>query len=274
MNYQDEYRRKLISAEDAAVLVKSEMWIDYGYGLGFPPLIDESLAQRASELERVKVRAALSPYEPRILKADPEQQHFIYNSWHLSSSERRYHAQGCCSYIPSSLVEIPGIYRELLKDNVDIALIEVTPMNKHGYFNFGAFIGYQKAVCDVARTVVVEVNESQPWLHGGYDESIHISQWPLPQDEKIDEEAEKKGDLIAAVMGEIRRDKAESKMPLNASIQKLTIYSADKEKSQVLNQAEEDLVGTCKLEKMEVVMDKGAGREVQGYPDVHFTVEY
>ena len=105
-------------------------------------------------------------------------------------------------------------------------------------------------------------------------ESIHISQWPLPQDETIDEEAEKKGDLIAAVIGAIRRDKAESKMPLNAPIQKLTIYSADKEKSQVLSQAEEDLVGTCKLEKMEVVMDKGEGREVQGYPDVHFTVGY
>jgi len=49
-------------------------------------------------------------------------------------------------------------------------------MNEHGYFNFGAAISYQKAICDVARTVVVEVNESQPWVYGGYDDSIHISQ--------------------------------------------------------------------------------------------------
>ncbi|UCC57952.1 MAG: valine--tRNA ligase [Candidatus Bathyarchaeum sp.] len=103
-------------------------------------------------------------------------------------------------------------------------------------------------------------------------ESIHISPWPLPQ--KVDEETEKKGDLVAAVIGEIRREKAESKKPLNAPIQKLTICSADQEKTQVLNQAEEDLVGTLKVEKIEIKTAKGEGREVQGYPDVLFRAEY
>jgi len=68
------------------------------------------------------------------------------------------------------------MYREWLKDKVDITFIEVTPMNKHGYFNFGASITRQKAACDVARTVVMEVNETQPWVCGGYDEVVHISQ--------------------------------------------------------------------------------------------------
>jgi len=68
------------------------------------------------------------------------------------------------------------MYRERLKDEVDIAFVEVTPMDENGYFNFGASIGYQKALCDVARTLVVEVNESQPWIDGGYDEVVHISQ--------------------------------------------------------------------------------------------------
>ncbi len=105
-------------------------------------------------------------------------------------------------------------------------------------------------------------------------ESIHVSSWPVTQKAKIDEETEKKGDLVAAVIGEIRRDKAESKKPLNASIQKLTIYSADKEKTQVLNQSEEDLVGTCKVEKLEIKTAKGKGKIVQGYPDVRFSAEY
>ncbi len=176
MNYQNEYRKKLISAEEAAGLVKSEMWIDYGYICGFPLLLDEKLAKRAHELERVKIRVYMSLTEPQVLKVDPNQEHFIYNSWQLSAMERKYHNMGCCSYIPSNLGEIPRIYREWLKDEVDIAFIEVTPMNEYGYFNFGASIGYQKAICDVARTVIVEVNESQPWVYGGYDESIHISQ--------------------------------------------------------------------------------------------------
>jgi acyl-CoA hydrolase len=68
------------------------------------------------------------------------------------------------------------MYREWLKDEVDITFIEVTPINEHGYFNFGASITREKAACDVARTVVAEVNESQPWVYGGYDEVVHISQ--------------------------------------------------------------------------------------------------
>jgi acyl-CoA hydrolase len=49
-------------------------------------------------------------------------------------------------------------------------------MDKDGYFNFGASIAYEKALCDAAGTVVVEVSESQPWVNGGRDEVIHLSQ--------------------------------------------------------------------------------------------------
>ena len=116
MNYRDEYRRKLISADEAAGLVRSEMWIDYGFGCGFPLLIDEKLAKRACELEEVKIRAYMSLTEPQVLKIDSRQEHFIYNSWRFSAAERKYHDKGCCSYIPSKLGEVPKMYREWLKD--------------------------------------------------------------------------------------------------------------------------------------------------------------
>jgi len=174
MDYQNEYRRKQISAEEAAGLVRSGMWIDYGAICGFPSLIDEHLAKRAHELEEVKIRAEHSM--PQIPKVDPKQEHFIYNSWFFSKLERQYHDMGCCSHIPFNLGEGPRMYREWLKDEVDITFIEVTPMDEHGYFNFGASITRQKAACDVAQKVVMEVNETQPWVPGGYDEVVHISQ--------------------------------------------------------------------------------------------------
>lgn len=173
-DYRGEYKRKLISAEEAAGLVKSGMWIDYGAICGFPSLIDEKLAERAHELRNVKIRAENS--QTRLPRIDPDQEHFIHHSWFFSKLEREYHAMGCCSYIPFGLSEGPRMYREWLKDEVDITFIEVTPMNDAGYFNFGASITRQKAACDVAKTVVVEVNETQPWVYGGYDEVIPISQ--------------------------------------------------------------------------------------------------
>lgn len=209
MTIRSEYRKKLISAEEAAGLVKSGMWIDYGAICGFPSLVDEQLAKRAGELEQVKIRAEHSMTQiPRI---DPNQEHFIHNSWFFGKLERQYHKSGCCSYIPFGLSEGPRMYREWLKDEVDITFIETTPMDKHGYFNFGTSITRQKAACDVAKTVVVEVNESQPWVYGGYDESIPLSQvdyivenheykipeFPIepvtPEDEKI---AQYLGELI------------------------------------------------------------------------------
>jgi acyl-CoA hydrolase len=60
MNFKEAYQEKLISAEEAAGLVKSGMWIDYGSILSFPSLIDEDLAKRAVDLENVKVRSCLS----------------------------------------------------------------------------------------------------------------------------------------------------------------------------------------------------------------------
>jgi acyl-CoA hydrolase len=172
-NYRQEYKRKLISAEEAAGLVKSGMWIDYGAICGFPSLIDEKLGQRAADLKEVKIRAEHShTVIPRI---DPSQEHFIHNSWFLGKVEREYHKNGACSYIPFGLSEGPRMYREWLKDQVDITFIEVTPMNSRGNFNFGASITRQKAACEVARTVVLEVNEHMPWVYGGRDEVVNIS---------------------------------------------------------------------------------------------------
>jgi len=105
-------------------------------------------------------------------------------------------------------------------------------------------------------------------------ESIHVSPWPTIQEELVDEKTERKGDLVVAVMGEIRRDKAENQKPLNAPISKLTLYSEDREKTQILRQAEEDLAGTLKIEKIEIAKGKDKGKEVQGIPDVHFRTEY
>ncbi|MDG6223184.1 MAG: valine--tRNA ligase [Candidatus Bathyarchaeota archaeon] len=105
-------------------------------------------------------------------------------------------------------------------------------------------------------------------------ESIHVSSWPEIQEGLIDEDNEKSGDLIVAVMGELRRDKAENQKPLNAEIQKLTVYTEDKQAADVLAKAEEDLAGTCKIQKLEIKSIKGQGKEVQGYPKIQFVAEY
>jgi valyl-tRNA synthetase len=104
--------------------------------------------------------------------------------------------------------------------------------------------------------------------------SIHISPWPKPDEKIIDEDAEEYGDLAMAIIGEIRRAKAEKGLPLNTPIKEGKIHAAGKKSARILNQAVEDIQGTCKIEKLTVLHAMGEGRSVQDYSDIHLVLEY
>ena len=104
--------------------------------------------------------------------------------------------------------------------------------------------------------------------------SIHVSPWPVADRKMLNEEAEKYGDLVIAVIEEIRRDKAERRKPLNAIIKNVTIYAGTTKGAHILKLAQEDIMGTCKIEKMKILARKGEGREVRNYPNVKFVAEY
>jgi len=105
--------------------------------------------------------------------------------------------------------------------------------------------------------------------------SLQISPWPEFKPSLADEKAEKYGDLIMAVISEVRREKAEKHMPLNAQVKKLTVYAGDNiETANVILSGSEDIAGTCKVARLEVLAEKGSGREIAQFADVHFVTEY
>ena len=55
-NYEEMYRQKLRTADEAVKVIKSGDWVDYGFCAIHPRVLDEALARRAPELEDVKVR--------------------------------------------------------------------------------------------------------------------------------------------------------------------------------------------------------------------------
>ena len=80
----NDYRNKFVTPETAAKAVRSGDWVDYGFGAGFPELMDKALAARKEELKDVKIRGGLV-IRPRIevAECDPEQSAFTYYSWHI-----------------------------------------------------------------------------------------------------------------------------------------------------------------------------------------------
>ena len=188
MDVWSEYKQKLRTPDQAVQLVKSGDWVDYGTAVGFPSLLDAALARRRDQLQDVKIRGNLIFGPIQTAECDPDREHFVYNSWHCSSYERRLCDRGLCNYIPMIYRNMVPYYRHFLE--VDVAMMCVAPMDRHGYFNLSVCSGVAKGILDKAKLVVLEVNENLPWVRGGFDEVIHISQVdciveghhpPLPQ---------------------------------------------------------------------------------------------
>lgn len=174
MRYADEYRRKLTTAAEAVRAVKSGDWVEYTMGHGVPPALDRALAARKGDLVDVKIRGMLALRPLEVVRADPANESFTYMSWHFGGIERRLHDEGSIYYNPLLYRRKPLHYRATLE--VDVVMVAVTPMDKHGYFNFSLHNSATRAMVEKAKTVIVEVNRKLPVCFGGREESVHISE--------------------------------------------------------------------------------------------------
>lgn len=173
---QREYASKVVSADEAVKVVKSGDRIHYGLFCGLVRELDEALAKRTEELQDVIVMTTIWNYKepPAILRADPEARHFKYLSTHFSGLDRKMNKQGICWAIPVQFRENPKYWAENVGD-IDIAMLQVAPMDRFGNFNFGPQLAEYWGIFKRAKKIIVEVNECQPVIHGA-ENSINISQ--------------------------------------------------------------------------------------------------
>ena len=165
MNVQELYQKKLTTAAEAVKAVKSGDWVDYGWCTNHPYTLDKALAARQSELRDVKVRGGVTMWMPEICKAEDAGEHFTWHSWHCSGIDRKIITKGMGYFSPMRYSELPRFYRDG-NAKVDVAMIQVTPMDKHGNFSYALACSHLADMLDNAKTVIVEVNENLPWVYG------------------------------------------------------------------------------------------------------------
>lgn len=174
MDYEALYQQKLTTAEEAVKVVQSGNWVDYGWTTGTPVALDAAMAKRLPELHDVNFRGGILMWTPQVFQIEDAAAHMTWNSWHMGGIERKAINQGFAFYAPIRYSELPRYYRDLANPS-DVAMFQVAPMDKHGYFNFGPNASHLMAVCERAKTIIVEVNENMPRCLGGFEEAIHIS---------------------------------------------------------------------------------------------------
>lgn len=163
-----------ITAEEAAGLVRSGMWLDYGAVLGQPDAFDEALAKRLGEVTNLRFRSVLTARPRAVLEADPEAKHVHWFSTHFSGYDRRKHDAGMAHYLPVNLGEVPDYYRRFI-DPPDIVVFKTAPMDERGYFNFGPNTLWMRALVERGKVVIVEETPTLPYVMGE-GTGVHVSE--------------------------------------------------------------------------------------------------
>ncbi len=174
MSYQDEYKQKLKTADEAVKVVKSGDWVDYGWCACTANTLDVALAKNMGDLHDVKIRGGILMHRPAIFDVPNAADHFSWNSWHMSGIERKAINEGFAFYIPLRYSELPSYYRNC-NESVDVAMFQVSPMDEHGWFSFGPGGSHLRAVCDVSKHIILEVNKNIPRCLG-MENAVHISE--------------------------------------------------------------------------------------------------
>jgi butyryl-CoA:acetate CoA-transferase len=171
----EEYQKKLATPDQAISVVKSGDWIIYSYAANTLPILDMALAKRTPELHDIQLLAGVSMRPHAVIKADLRGEHFTWDCVHFSAIDRKYYEMGRAFYVPLRYSEVPRYILENLH-RVDVLMVQVSPMDKHGNFNLGPTISHYRAAADKAKVIIVEVNEDMPIAHGGYGNYLHISE--------------------------------------------------------------------------------------------------
>ena len=173
----NDYQAKFVAPEQAVKAVQSGDWVDYGFGAGFPELLDKALAARKGEVKDVKVRGGLV-IRPRIevVEADPEQESFSYYSWHVGDYERKLQKNGLVKFMPVMLRSLPYLYRDK-HIRCDVAFVPVSKPDENGYCGLGISNYAWRTIFESARTVIFEINEHYPKLQGvDGSHRVHLSE--------------------------------------------------------------------------------------------------
>ncbi len=192
-NFSEEYKKKLVTAEEAVKFIEPGMRVDYGFMTSKPVVCDQALANRADELSDIEVSGAITvPPVPEIIKRPDV---FAYHDLHFSKISRILQKEyNLCHYTPIMYHMASDWFRQNISDKQHVFITQVCPMDEHGYFNFSLTNSASIANAENVDKIIVEVNKNLPKALGGLEEGIHISQVDYiveaPEDQQVFEAPE------------------------------------------------------------------------------------
>ncbi len=216
LDFRAEYTSKLMTPEEAVSLIPKRGNLTLGLAANGPPALSAALAERARSGENINLnlhyQVAAAPVAPLFDIELMDRLHLHSNF--LSGLDRKLMKEaGTWSVIdhtPSYLWQLPRIYTEFI--HMDVLMITVSPMDRHGYFSLGTSNDYSSTVARDCDILLVEVNENMPRVFG--DNQIHVSgvtgivENHLPLNELSDRPITEVDEIIGRRIAEMVPDRA------------------------------------------------------------------
>lgn len=163
---------KILSAQDAVAKVKSGDRI-FIQGAAMTPIkLIDALCERYHELSDVEILQIHTEGNAKYTE-EPYSKAFNINSCFVAGNVRSAVNSNKGAYIPIFLSEIHNLFRRNLLP-LDVAFIQVSPPDKHGYCSLGTSVDITLPAIQTAKKVIAQINPKVPRTHG--DGIIHISQ--------------------------------------------------------------------------------------------------
>lgn len=160
-----------ISAEKAVQVIKSNDRVFIHGSAATPVCLVNAMQARHQELKNVELISITNLGDVDFDKPEFHKS-FFFNSLFVSANTRAVVNSSHGDYVPVFLSQIPQLFRKNILP-IDVALIQVSPPDIHGYCSLGTSVDIAKAAVDTAKIIIAQVNPKMPRTHG--DGFLHVT---------------------------------------------------------------------------------------------------
>lgn len=171
MDWKEIYKERTMTAEEAVKKIKSGNRVVIGHAVGEPSHVVEKMVQNKDQYENVEIVHMVAMGKGEYAQPGMEK-HFKHNSIFVGGCTREAVNGGRGDFTPCFFYEVPKLFKTTLP--VDVALIQVTPPDDHGYCCLGVSIDYTMTAAKEAKLVIAQVNDQMPRTMG--DTFLHVSE--------------------------------------------------------------------------------------------------
>jgi len=165
------YNERLTTAEEAVKRIKSGDRISVSHAVGEPSHIIDAMVANREAYRDVEI-VHMVPMGKAEYTHPGMEPYFRHNALFVGAKTRKTVQDGHGDFTPCYFSGVPNLWSNSLP--LDVALINVSPPDAHGYCSLGVSVDYSKHAVEHAKTVIAQVNAHMPRTLG--DSFVHVSQ--------------------------------------------------------------------------------------------------